>query len=89
MPSRHLAPELNEIHAQLPATLAFPIKNAADFKSKIPEGEYTFRNKPVDRVKAIEGIPADIFPIKSMEDFDQKMSGLIAARDAAKPKQQK
>jgi hypothetical protein len=86
MQSDHLASDLDEIHKQLPATLAFPITGPADFKSKIAEGQYTFRNKPVDRVKAIEGIPADIFPIISMQDFDQKMLRLIAARDAIKHK---
>ncbi len=88
MTSRHVAPELSEIHAQLPATLTFPVENAADLKSKLPKGRYTFRNKPVDRIKAIARIPADLFPIRSLEDFDQKISRLIAARDASKPEQQ-
>ncbi len=88
MTSKHVAPDLSEIHSQLPATLTFPVESAADLKSKLPKGRYTFRNQPVNRIKAIERIPADLFPIKSLEDFDQKISRLIAARDASTPKPQ-
>ncbi len=85
MASHDIAPELSEIHAQLPDGLTFPIESASDLKAKLPNGKYTFRDKPVNRAKAIDGIPADVFPIVSLKDFDKKISRLIRDRDAAKP----
>jgi hypothetical protein len=84
MSDEDLAPELTEIHAQMPATLRFPIRNSGDLIAQLPERTYTFRSKPVDRVKGANRISADLFPIISQADFDSKISSLIRARKQKK-----
>jgi hypothetical protein len=77
-------PEMEEIHAQLPATLRFPIASAADLLAQLPQGRYTFRGKPIGRSKGVSRIPANLFPIASQSDFDSKISSLIQALPPAR-----
>jgi hypothetical protein len=80
------AAELAEIHAQLPATLKFPIANAGELVAQIPPGRYTFRKKAINVSKGVDRIPAELFPITSLADFDHKVSRVIRELEPHKSK---
>jgi hypothetical protein len=76
--------ELEELRPQI-GTFTYPIANHDDLiKMIIPGHKYFFRGRVVEPAKSIPHIPDTFFPIKSVDDFNTKLSAKIKAR-AARP----
>ena len=72
--------ELKRIHGSI-GRLAFPIENHADLVRRAGEmKQVTIEGRKMDAKEAVRFIPDHAFPIKSKEDFDNKVTLIIQSR---------
>lgn len=71
--------DLAGIKQQLPS-LRYPINSQDDLQRMVGIRGYKFRGREVTAEQIMHRLPADFFPVRSEEDFDAKVSRLMATR---------
>lgn len=72
--------ELTDVKRQLPR-MRFPIANADElFQALGSKESYRFQGNKANTREMIRRIPEGLFPIESQDDFDDKISQLMATR---------
>jgi hypothetical protein len=77
--------ELSELEKQLPV-LHYPIAGRSELIKQLSvKREYHFRGHVVDSSQAAKGFPKSYFPIRSQQDFHDKIVALITSRAGSRP----